>query len=237
MPNLSQAVFLGLIACTDAVELFKAGKSVKKEAPKAEANADTFSYGQFGKSMPTFWHDFVGQDPFYSNTWRHAEYEGHVIQVVNSTAYEGDSPSEYTNPTQVQWEETAGPDGPGGVDLSAFVQLDARQNMIESFGMTAAPADDTNVQLEWDNKPWMSGYKWDQSSINKIYKEEDSHSYISPYEQRDHSWNDAQYNQSDELKFVDNTKTLNADYVEQLETTAEHHLREGRSGVAAEDEV
>jgi hypothetical protein len=49
-----------------------------------------------------------------------------------------------------------------------------------------------------------------------IYPVKDSHSYISPYSQRDHSWNDAQHDVSDEVKWVDNTKTLHADYVEQL---------------------
>ena len=114
--------------------------------------------------------------------------------------------------------------------------------------MTEAPVeDDMNLQLEsslgWNNKPWKEylgepkGYQWDQSSIPKIYKVADSASYIKPYEQRDHSWNDAEYNQSDEVKFLDNTKTLNADYLENLATAAEYHLREGRTGVDPADEV
>ena len=123
------------------------------------------------------------------------------------------------------------------------------QSLIERLGMTEAPIEDeTNLQLEsslgWNNKPWkeyldptISGYKWDQSSIPKIYQVADSASYIKPYDQRDHSWNDAEYNQSDEVKFLDNTKTLDADYLENLATAAEYHLREGRTGVAAEDEV
>ena len=102
--------------------------------------------------------------------------------------------------------------------------------------MTEAPAEDSMVQLEWDNKPWNTGYVWDQSSVQKFYKVEDSHSYISPYDQRDHSWNDAQYNQSDEVKFLDKTSTLNADYLENLKPEAEYHLREGRTGVPAADE-
>jgi len=61
--------------------------------------------------------------------------------------------------------------------------------------MTEAPVEETEMlQLGWDNKPWNTGYVWDQSAINKFYKVDDSHSYISPYDQRDHSWNDAQYN-------------------------------------------
>jgi len=36
---------------------------------------------------------------------------------------------------------------------------------------------------------------------------------------------------------LDNTKTLHADYLENLDPSAEYHLREGRTGVAAEDEV
>ena len=100
--------------------------------------------------------------------------------------------------------------------------------------MTVAPQEDSLIQIESqnvDNKPWMTGYHWDQSKINKFYKVEDSHSYISPYEQRDHSWNDAEYNQSDEVKFLDKTKTLNADYLENLADDAEYHLDGGRTGV------
>ena len=81
----------------------------------------------------------------------------------------------------------------------------------------------------------MTGYHWDQSKINKHYKVEDSHSYISPYDQRDHSWNDAEYNQSDEVKFLDKTKTLNADYLENLADDAEYHLDGGRTGVPEEE--
>ena len=54
------------------------------------------------------------------------------------------------------------------------------------------------IQLEgeggWNNKPWkVGGYNWDQASVNKFYKVPDSHSFISPYAQRDFSWNDDQY--------------------------------------------
>lgn len=104
--------------------------------------------------------------------------------------------------------------------------------------MTEAPEDDSMVQLEWNNKPWkQEGYAWDQSTVNKHYQVADSHSYISPYDQRDHSWNDAEYNQSDEVKYFDNTKTLAADYLENTLTTAEYHLREGRAGVHADDDT
>jgi len=64
-----------------------------------------------------------------------------------------------------------------------------------------------------------------------IYPVKDSHSYISPYSQRDHSFTDGQHDVSDEVKWVDNTKTLHADYVEQLDPSAEYHLRDGRTGV------
>ena len=114
--------------------------------------------------------------------------------------------------------------------------------------MTAIPYEMEMIQTEtentWNNKPWKEyldpadkGYQWDQSSVNKIYQEWDSHSYLKPYDQRDHAFSDAQYNQSDEVKFLDNTKTLHADYLENLDPSAEYHLREGRTGVAAEDEV
>merc|ERR1712127_688798 len=40
-----------------------------------------------------------------------------------------------------------------------------------------------------------------------IYPVRDSKSYISPYSQRDHSWNDAQHDQSDEVKWSGETNT------------------------------
>ena len=182
---------------------------------------------------------------------------GHVISMTNDTAYMGDAPSDYLFDGSVsgqadvsQWE----PDAlvflgeSIGEALTHHHSL-PEKSLIQRLGMTEAPfEDEINVQvgsaLAWDNKPWkeyldptVSGYKWDQSSIPKIYKVADSASYIKPYDQRDHSWSDAQYNQSDEVKFLDNTKTLDADYLENLAPAAEYHLREGRSGVAAEDEV
>jgi hypothetical protein len=116
MPTLSQAVLLGLIGFSDAIELRKT------EPIKPEPNADSYNYGQFGKSMPTFWDDFVGRDPFFSNTWRHTEYEGHIVQVANSTAYVDDTNADYHFPTGLdQWEETTGSNVPGGADTSAYL--------------------------------------------------------------------------------------------------------------------
>lgn len=54
----------------------------------------------------------------------------------------------------------------------------------------------------------------------QIYPVKDSHSYIEPYSQRDHSFSDNQYDTSDEVQWVANTKTLHADYVDQLEPSA-----------------
>ena len=190
--------------------------------------------------MPDYWHD-MQTDPFFSNTWRFSGngaengHNGNNWIMTNETAYTGDSPTDYHFPTGVsQWE----PD--------ALLQLrEGIRSTIEEYGMTAIPYEQEMIQIEsgWNNKPWKEylgepkGYQWDQSSIPKIYKVADSASYLKPYEQRDHSWNDAEYNQSDEVKFLDNTKTLHADYLENLATAAEYHLREGRTGVAAEDEV
>ena len=53
-----------------------------------------------------------------------------------------------------------------------------------------------------------------QRSRNGIYKVKDSHSYISPYTHSDHAWSHDQHDASDEVKWVDNTKTLHADYVD-----------------------
>ena len=115
---------------------------------------------------------------------------------------------------------------------------------LEVLALTIQNIPVIESSLGWDNRPWkeyedpaLKGYQWDQSSIPKIYKVADSASYLKPYDQRDHSWNDAEYNQSDEVKFLDNTKTLSADYLENLAPAAEYHLREGRTGVDPADEV
>jgi len=34
-------------------------------------------------------------DPFFANTWRFAGMAGHVISMINDTAYMGDAPSDY----------------------------------------------------------------------------------------------------------------------------------------------
>jgi hypothetical protein len=234
--TLSLAVFLGY---TDAVELTK--RFVNTPEP------DAYNYRQFGHE-PDFWHD-MQSDPFFANTWRFADMPGHAVQVTNETAYLDDSPADYYFPTGVaQWE----PDALVFLGESIGEALEhpyESKSLIERLGMTEAPVEDeSNIQLEsslgWNNKPWkeyldptLKGYQWDQSSIPKIYKIADSASYLKPYSHRDHSWNDAEYNQSDEVKFLDNTKTLHADYLENLATAAEYHLREGRTGVAAADEV
>lgn len=73
--------------------------------------------------------------------------------------------------------------------------------------------------------------------FSQIYRVTDSSSYISPYDQRDHSWNDKQYDVADEEAWLENTKTLHADYLENLQPTAEYHLVGGRTGVPeTEDE-
>ena len=47
-----------------------------------------------------------------------------------------------------------------------------------------------------------------------IYPVRDSTSYISPYSQRDHAWNDAQYNQSNEVTWSGETNTTAADHID-----------------------
>ena len=48
----------------------------------------------------------------------------------------------------------------------------------------------------------------------QIYPVRDSTSYISPYSQRDHAWNDAQYNQSNEVTWSGETNTTAADHID-----------------------
>ena len=191
MQTFSLAV-LALISNTDAISLNKAGDEKKPEV-------DAYNFEQFGKAMPDYWHD-MQTDPFFSNTWRFSGngaengHNGNNWILTNDTAYTGDSPADYHFPTGVsQWE----PD--------ALLQLrEGIRSTIEEYGMTPIPYEMEMIQIEsqsgWNNKPWKEylgepkGYQWDQSSIPKIYKVADSASYLKPYEQRDHSWNDAEYN-------------------------------------------
>jgi len=49
-----------------------------------------------------------------------------------------------------------------------------------------------------------------------IYPVKDSHSYISPYTQRDHAYTDGQYNQSDEVKWSKETNVTAADHLDSV---------------------
>jgi hypothetical protein len=73
-----------------------------------------------------------------------------------------------------------------------------------------------------------------QRQRKDIYKVKDSHSYINPYTHSDHAWSNDQHDVSDEVKWVDHTKTLHADYIENLDPSAEHHLIDGRTGVPSD---
>ena len=48
----------------------------------------------------------------------------------------------------------------------------------------------------------------------EIYPVADSHSYITPYTQRDHAWTDGQYNVSDEVKWSKETNATAADHLD-----------------------
>ena len=73
-------------------------------------------------------------------------------------------------------------------------------------------------------------------SFSQIYKVKDSSPYIKPYDQRDHSWTDNEYDAADEVGWLSQTRTLNQDYLENLEPTAQYHLVGGRTGVAETNE-
>ena len=47
-----------------------------------------------------------------------------------------------------------------------------------------------------------------------VYPAKDSHSYISPYTQRDHAWTDGQYNQSNEVTWSKETNVTAADHID-----------------------
>jgi hypothetical protein len=59
----------------------------------------------------------------------------------------------------------------------------------------------------------------------EIYPVKDSHSYISPYTQRDHSWNDAQHNQSNEVTWSKETNVTSADNLDWVVNEQGAHSR------------
>jgi hypothetical protein len=56
------------------------------------------------------------------------------------------------------------------------------------------------------------------------YPVKDSHSYIDPYTQRDHSWNDAQHNQSNEVAWSKETNTTAADHIDHVKNEGPSRL-------------
>jgi len=48
----------------------------------------------------------------------------------------------------------------------------------------------------------------------ETYPAKDSHSYITPYNQRDHAWNEPQHDVSDEVKWSKETNTTAADHLD-----------------------
>ena len=59
----------------------------------------------------------------------------------------------------------------------------------------------------------------------QIYPVADSTSYISPYSQRDHAWNDAQHDQSDEVKWSGETNTTAPNSLDWVENEQGNHSR------------
>lgn len=58
-----------------------------------------------------------------------------------------------------------------------------------------------------------------------IYPVADSTSYISPYSQRDHAWNDDQHDQSDEVKWSGETNTTAPNSLDWVENEQGNHSR------------
>jgi len=59
----------------------------------------------------------------------------------------------------------------------------------------------------------------------EIYPVRDSHSYISPYTQRDHAWTDNQHDKSDEVKWSKETNTTAAGNIDWVENGQGPHSR------------
>ena len=75
------------------------------------------------------------------------------------------------------------------------------------------------MQLTPNGDPYAALYQ------KEIYPVKDSHSYITPYTQRDHAWNDAQHDVSDEVKWSKETNTTAADHIHWLVNEQGPHSR------------
>jgi len=104
--------------------------------------------------------------------------------------------------------------------LSQFAYHDA-QSRISPYDQredawTDNQADKTN-EVKWNDHIEKVGADYHDSAFKAtpegtlaqktIYPVKDSKSYISPYSQRDHSWNDAQHDQSNEVTWSKETNT------------------------------
>ena len=83
--------------------------------------------------------------------------------------------------------------------IGRLFNLDKSNKMNKFSLLLIASSSALKIETSWNNKPWESAYKWDQSTVEKIYKVADSNSHFRDYTQRDDAWNDAEYNQSDEV--------------------------------------
>ena len=126
------------------------------------------------------------------------------------------SNDQHDNSDEVKW-----------VDITKTLHPNTLEHMDLIDGRTGTPSTPALYQRR-RHSPFLN--------FSQIYKVKDSNSYISPYEQREHSWSDKQYDVADEEAWLGTTKTLNEDYLENLQPTAEYHLVGGRTGVPEEDD-
>ena len=118
---------------------------------------------------------------------------------MNETAYLDDVPEDYYDPTVEAWVAMQQME-----DMRLHHKHHSRKHyhkhpkaLISYLGMNPIPEHNMNfghsfaqsrLFNQWNNKPWKeylgepAGYQWDQSSVNKVYKVADSHSYLEPYE-------------------------------------------------------
>ena len=127
-----------------------------------------------------------------NNTWginRVLKYAGDRETYFNS------SPAGYAEAEELKWEESK---------YNSTKELTEEEQ--KEVNDKAADMAKLSAHKHLEQSVWMSQ--------KGIYPVRDSTSYISPYSQRDHSWNDAQYNQSNEVTWSGETNTTAGDHID-----------------------
>ena len=127
-----------------------------------------------------------------NNTWglnRVLKYAGDREEYFNS------SPAGYSDTDGLAWEESK-------YNSTKALTEEEQKEVNDKAGDMAK----LSAHKHLEKSVWMSQ--------KGIYPVKDSKSYISPYSQRDHAWNEAEHDQSNEVTWSGETNTTAADHID-----------------------